>query len=226
MCNGACYDFLVQGAVMDDFREKRVLEVGSRYENGSVRPLVIRFLSPKEYIGVDIALGKFVDLILPAERLVEHFGPESFDVVICMEMLEHVVDWKRVVDNLKGVLRQGGVLFLTTRSRGFHYHPCPLDCWRFELKDLREAFADFDIEDLRRDPEMAGVLLRARKPLNYVSVSLDAIAVHSVILGRQTDQPAVEGEISFMRRLLLTILRSKARFCLPFCLLELFQKRT
>ena len=39
---------------------------------------------------MDIEPGRFVDLVLPAERLVEYFGRESFDVVIAMELLEHV----------------------------------------------------------------------------------------------------------------------------------------
>ena len=39
-------------------------------------------MKPKEYIRVDIEPGKFVYMILQAERLVEYFGEESFDVVI------------------------------------------------------------------------------------------------------------------------------------------------
>jgi hypothetical protein len=39
-----------------------------------------KFCNPAEYIGTDIAPGKYVDIILPAEKLVEHFGVEAFDV--------------------------------------------------------------------------------------------------------------------------------------------------
>ncbi|MGC9069640.1 MAG: class I SAM-dependent methyltransferase, partial [Thermoprotei archaeon] len=67
--------------------------------------------SPKEYIGVDIEPGKFVDVVLPAERLVEHFGPESFDVVISTETLEHVQDWRLVINNMKKVLKRGGYIY-------------------------------------------------------------------------------------------------------------------
>ena len=55
--------------------------------NGSVRPLIEKFYSPKEYVGVDIETGRFVDVALPAEKITEYFGPESFDVLITTEML-------------------------------------------------------------------------------------------------------------------------------------------
>jgi hypothetical protein len=82
MCNEAVLEFFIESIKAEEFNEKRILEVGSKYVNGSVRPLIEGFFSPQEYIGVDIESGKFVDLILPAEKILDHFGPESFDVVI------------------------------------------------------------------------------------------------------------------------------------------------
>jgi len=111
MCNVAVIEFFIENVEKEEFEDKRVLEVGSKYINGSVRPLIERFCSPKEYLGVDIEHGKFVDLILPAEKLIENFGPESFDVVIATELLEHVQNWRFVVGNLKGVLKRGGYIY-------------------------------------------------------------------------------------------------------------------
>ena len=84
----------MEHAKPEEFRGKKVLEVGSKYVNGSVRPLIKNFFSPKEYVGVDIEPGRFVDIVLPAEKLVDYFGEESFDVVIATELLEHVGDWR------------------------------------------------------------------------------------------------------------------------------------
>jgi len=114
MCHVAVIEFFIENVEKEEFEDKRILDVGSKYVNGSVRPLIERFCSPKEYIGVDIEPGKFVDLILPAEKLVEYFGPESFDVVIATELLEHVQDWRLVVRNLKEVLKRGGYIYITT----------------------------------------------------------------------------------------------------------------
>jgi SAM-dependent methyltransferase len=122
MCNVAVIEFFIESIKAEEFNEKRILEVGSKYINGSARPLIERFFSPKEYIGVDVEPGKFADLILPAEKLSKHFGSESFDVVIATELLEHVINWRLVVDNMKIILKRGGYIYITTRSKGFPFH--------------------------------------------------------------------------------------------------------
>jgi hypothetical protein len=88
MCRVAVIEFFVESVEREEFEGRRVLDVGSKYVNGSIRPLIERLLSPKEYVGVDTEPGKFVDVVLPTERLVEYFGPEPFDVVIATELLE------------------------------------------------------------------------------------------------------------------------------------------
>ncbi|MEZ0346253.1 MAG: methyltransferase domain-containing protein [Infirmifilum sp.] len=123
-----------------------------------------RWLRPREYVGVDIEPGLFVDVLVPAEGLVERFGEESFDVVISTELLEHVRDWRLVVSNMKRVLKPGCVIYITTRSRGFPYHAYPHDYWRYEVDDMREIFGDFEIVKLARDWLEPGVYLKERKP--------------------------------------------------------------
>ena len=111
MCNIAVLEFFLENIQKEEFNNKRVLEVGSKYVNGSVGPLIERFCEPREYIGIDIEPRKYVDLILPAEKLLDHFGAESFDVVISTELLEHVRNWRIVINNMKGVLKRGGYIY-------------------------------------------------------------------------------------------------------------------
>lgn len=113
MCHVSVIEFFVDNIRIEEFNEKRILEVGSKYVNGSVRPLIEKFAFPKEYIGVDVEPGKYVDIILPAEKLVEHFGEEAFDVVISTELLEHVKDWRLVVSNMKKVVKCGGYIYIS-----------------------------------------------------------------------------------------------------------------
>ena len=47
-CNIALIEFFIDNIKPEEFKGKRVLEVGSRYVNGSVRPLIENFCSPKE----------------------------------------------------------------------------------------------------------------------------------------------------------------------------------
>jgi len=182
MCNPQSIEFVRSAIRAEDVRGCRVLEVGSFDYNGSARRIVEGF-EPKEYLGVDIEPGPGVDEICGVENLDERYGTNSFDLVICTEMLEHVADWRTAVWNLKSVVRPGGVLILTTRSRGFYFHGYPGDYWRFEIEDMRVIFADMDVEMLESDdPRSPGVFVRARRtgsPLS--SADFTGLALYSII---------------------------------------------
>lgn len=183
MCDSGCIEFGERTIVDDDVRDRRVLEVGSRDVNGSLRPHV-QALQPTEYIGVDIQSGLSVDKIVNADSLVRTFGEESFDVVISTEMLEHVKDWRLVVSQLKRVLKPDGILVITTRSKGTPYHDYPGDYWRFEMTDMRAIFGDMIIEYLEIDPtntkDLPGVMMKARKPLAFQERNLSEYIVYSM----------------------------------------------
>lgn len=172
-----------------------MLEVGSLDVNGSLRAHLQAF-RPASYLGVDITQGPGVDEVCDAGALLERFGPDRFDIVVTTEMLEHVRDWSRVLTNLKGVLKPGGILVLTTRSPGFPYHGFPHDFWRYEVDEMGRLFADFQIEDLRPDPMQAGVFIRARKPLDYRPADLSDIRLLSMVTGKpqRVNDPAVDGQ--------------------------------
>jgi len=183
--------------------------------NGSVRPLIERFCKPREYVGVDVEPGKYVDVVLPAERLVDYFGPESFDVVVSTEVVEHVFDWRLVINNMKMVLKCGGFIYLTTRSRGFPYHAYPHDYWRYEPSDIARIFRDFEIIRLETDWEAPGVFLKARKPMNWRPVDLSGIALYSVILGRRVRELVTLDDTPLVRKLALYLCGSRLRWLLP-----------
>jgi len=212
----AVIQFFVDRIDPDEFKGRTVLEVGARYVNGSVRPLVEKFCSPKEYIGIDVSAGRFVDLVLPAERIVEHFGEESFDVIISTELFEHVSNWRVVVENTKRALRKEGTIYVTTRSKGFPYHGWPYDFWRYELSDMRRIFLDFMMLSLVSDPEAPGVFLKATKPRNWRPIELSEIELYSMILGSRTaDIPSI-ADMPLNRRLALSMystIRARLREC-------------
>lgn len=224
MCHVAVNEFFIDSVKAEEFNEKRILEVGSKYINGSVRPLIEKFFSPKDYIGVDIEPGKFVNLVLPAEKLLGYFGSESFDVVIATELLEHVTDWRLVIDNMKMILRHEGYIYITTRSKGFQYHGYPHDFWRYEVEDIGRIFGDFEVRSLKKDHQAPGAFLKAKKRENYVPADLSDIALYSMVLGKRTRNiPAIKN-MPFTRRLALKLSRSKVRRLLPSTLLGLLQK--
>lgn len=172
-------EFIKGSLTSEDVKGKQVIEVGSLDVNGSPRPTVMA-LGPREYWGIDCWLGPSVDVVCNADDLVRTFGEASFDVVLSTEMLEHLEDWRIVVNQLKRTVRSGGLLVITTRSPGFPYHPYPIDKWRYTKEDFREIFDDFEILKLVDDPQAPGVFLKAKKPAQYKEKDLSNVPVHTV----------------------------------------------
>lgn len=185
MCNSACLYFGRKQLTKGDVACKRVIEIGAVNINGSLRPDV-QALGPSEYIGVDITEGPGVDEVCNVYDLVERYGTESFDVAISSEMIEHVHDWRKAISQIKRVLRPNGVLIMTTRSIGFPYHDYPFDYWRYELDDMRTIFSDMEIEALESDQDDPGVLVKVRKPENFIEKDLSEHALFSMVTNRRS----------------------------------------
>lgn len=188
MCNKDVIRFVKENIKKGDVYGKRVLDVGSYDDNGSVSPY-IKKLKPKEYIGVDIIEGKNVDLVCAAEDLLDRFEENTFDLIVSTEMLEHVHDWIKVINTFKKLVKKGGAIVITMRSKGFHYHPTPFDNWRFEADDLKKIFVEFKMISLVNDSVSPGVFMKAVKKNNKLAninkYKLYSIVVDSKILGRE-----------------------------------------
>jgi SAM-dependent methyltransferase len=184
--NIACFMFGFKNITREEIEGKRVLEVGSRNVNGSLRVLIEEY-KPREYVGVDIIEGPGVDVLCDASGLISKFGAETFDAVICTEMIEHVRDWKQVIHNLKMVCKKKGIIVITTRSPGFLYHGWPYDFWRYDLEDLKIIFRDFTLERLESDPQQ-GVLLKCVKPQDFCEIDPGDHALYSIVVHRKVFQ--------------------------------------
>jgi SAM-dependent methyltransferase len=186
MCTDTCIEFGERVIRESDVGNKDVIELGARDLNGSLRGHV-ESLGPKSYVGVDIEDGDEVDVVLDARSICERFGRESFDVVVSTELLEHVEAWQSLVSQMKNVLKSGGVLIITTRSRGTPLHDYPGDFWRFEISDMKKIFSDMKITDLEIDPynlnELPGVFMRAVKPKTFDENDLGGHKLYSIITG-------------------------------------------
>lgn len=171
-------EFLRTDVLASEILGKQVLEVGSQDVNGSPRTVLLPH-KPKEYLGIDFGPGKGVDRVMDVASLSVKLGIESYDVVISTEMLEHAQDWRTAVDEMKAVLRVGGLLIVTTRGPGFPYHGYPHDYWRYEIEHFQKIFADMEILKLVNDPQHPGVLLKAKK-VSQRQIDLSKIEVKKV----------------------------------------------
>lgn len=116
-----------------------VLEVGSLDVNGNLREF---FLSNfKSYVGIDMRDGANVDMVVDGHDIKKHFKKESFDLVICIDTLEHDCKFWETVENMRWVLKRGGWLILGAPSLKHPRHNHPHDYYRF-FKSAFEVFLE------------------------------------------------------------------------------------
>lgn len=93
-----------------------VLDIGSRKFHAQWTP---RDLFPY-YTGIDLESGPNVDLIMDSHYL--EFGNESFDLVLCVNFLEHDPDPQATIREARRVLRRRGILAISAASEGTNPH--------------------------------------------------------------------------------------------------------
>lgn len=119
---------------------KSVLEIGSYNVNGTARSVI----DHNTWLGVDSRPGPDVDLVLDGAALGTKFGP-IFDLVVCLETLEHCLDWRAVLKAAWGCTMQNGFLLLSTPGADFPRHDTPNDYQRFSLDIWAYVFRDHRI---------------------------------------------------------------------------------
>jgi SAM-dependent methyltransferase len=110
----------------------RVLDVGC-----GVKPYEPFFAEAAAYVGVDVVETPYADLVGPAEAL--PVDDASYDLVLCIQVLEHVDDPRRAVEELWRVTRPGGRVLASTHGTQI-YHPSPADHWRWTHSGLARLF--------------------------------------------------------------------------------------
>lgn len=90
-----------------------------------------------DYAGADVEPRPRVRYVCPVEDL--DVPAASFDLVLCTQVLEHVDDPKRALEEITRVLRPGGHAFVTTHGV-WPFHPYPGDYWRWTQQGLGALF--------------------------------------------------------------------------------------
>ena len=135
-------------------RIPRVLQVGSR---GSVsdrnelnwRTLIAkRFDGRARFTGIDLLAGPTVDhqldICSAPQTVATALDRETFDLVVCCHVLEHTPAPLRAARNIEGLLRPGGLTYISTPwSQAFH--AAPDDYWRFSRRGLGLMFRRLEI---------------------------------------------------------------------------------
>jgi ubiquinone/menaquinone biosynthesis C-methylase UbiE len=146
---------------------KRVLDAGCGTGYGAA---MLADGRPEALVGVDISdealtdarqrLGDDVELVRADVRELP-FDPESFDVVVCFEVIEHIDRQADALAELKRVLRPGGVLLISSPNRDVYTPGNPHHVREYRPEELRsELEARFQHVQLHRQhPWLASALL-------------------------------------------------------------------
>ncbi len=107
----------------------KVLEIGSRVADQQDEICNLRPLLPKsKYVGLDMQDGVGVDVVADANNL--PFPDHSFDLIICLETLEHANNPWMMTAEIQRVVKKNGAIILSSQQN-FPIHMHPSDYFRY-----------------------------------------------------------------------------------------------
>ena len=122
--------------ILKNFKNRRI----SILDAGAGDCFAEKFFNGYEYVAMDIEKNKEsqrdLDVIGSIEKI--PFPDKKFDVVLCLEVLEHVENYQSALNEIFRVLKKEGILLLTVplMSVGFHN-----DFYRFTPLAIKNLFA-------------------------------------------------------------------------------------
>lgn len=137
---------------MDKYSTKTILEDNLDYLNGKVLDLGcgkgkyknIILTRATKYMGADLYGDENIDIRTNAKKT--PFEDSSFDSIVCLQVLEHIDEPHKVINECFRILRKGGYIILTTPWL-YPFHGEPDDYYRFSRRALEFLFhnAGFEI---------------------------------------------------------------------------------
>jgi SAM-dependent methyltransferase len=145
---------------MDIKLDGPILEVGSK-DYGNTQDF--RSLYPNNYyVGLDLEAGKGVDVVHDLTDGVGPLQPNSFDLIICCSILEHVKNPWKVAQTLMKLLTKNGKMYCSVPWIQ-RYHKYPDDYWRFTFPGLKLLFDDLRLSNPFLSTFTAGEFINLEK---------------------------------------------------------------
>jgi 2-polyprenyl-3-methyl-5-hydroxy-6-metoxy-1,4-benzoquinol methylase len=129
-----------------DVRGKRILELGSgRQDLGEdAYSAKAAFDASNEFIQSDVISNYGHELVDVTRMDFE----EEFDIILCLNVLEHVYEFDVAIERIHRALKLGGLTVIVVPVF-YPYHDEPSDYWRFTEHALRKMLAHFSSLEIR-----------------------------------------------------------------------------
>ena len=113
------YNFQKVNNELKSKKNLKILDIGSgRHFIEKIFPE----LKENDFFRLDIANREYVDIIADLQK--DNYFNSCFDVIICLNVLEHVYSFKEFFKNMSGLVKKEGILMLSVPySSGLHYLP-------------------------------------------------------------------------------------------------------
>lgn len=144
-----------------DLQHKVLMDLGSGPQGilhvlpGLYKVAVDPLMDEFKQLGFDINANDVIVANAKAEEISSKFRKDFFDVIFCLNSIDHHQDPQLVVDNIHQVLKPGGDLILLTDTRLPEqcdaYHKLPLT-----QKDILSWLKNFEIIETQEFPHGAG----------------------------------------------------------------------
>jgi SAM-dependent methyltransferase len=138
----------------------RILDVGGRLQ--PYRPLFAERV--ERYYAADLAPGPLVNVVASAGQL--PFASDSFDLVVCTQVLEYVARPQEAIDEIRRVLKAGGSLLLSVPSV-FPRDSDP-EYWRFLPAAVRLMLGEFTQVEVEAEGSSVAGLFRTLNVWTFV----------------------------------------------------------
>jgi predicted SAM-dependent methyltransferase len=153
---------------LDSNKKLKILDVGSLDVNGNCRKTFNE--NNWQYVGLDVESGKNVDIVVSSSAKDWEIH-EEYDVILCLNTLEHVPDMTGLMKRMSTALKPDGLLFVivpgVSKEGTCHSeHRYPVDCWRILPDGLDFLFCNAGLQTITTEvyhSSTAGVASRRAK---------------------------------------------------------------
>ena len=154
--------FLKEQSEIYDLANTKILDIAPQVHKGAKE-----FFLQSKILTADIDPESNADYIIDiCNDNSSIIKTSTFDIVVCSEVLEHTLNPFNAISEIHRILKNEGILFLTTPFNFRIHGPLP-DCWRFTEYGLRALLSKFEILSIKPLEDFERFLM----PYHYTTIA-------------------------------------------------------